>query len=168
MVSKKKHPYLGKLPILTYIFQMGWHHQVGNESSSNPQCSGAKGRHLSFREGNMFHDANHQAFNEKYSVATATKQLQSNCNQSSQRVTSEDSIIDTFRWSTAGFVCCKISTGTTRPTFSVFNSYWNLLNTCHMFHMYNVDLIKLNVGKPWWNCKINQTHVKSASFKKTN
>ena len=24
------HPYLGKIPILTHIFQMGWNHQLGN------------------------------------------------------------------------------------------------------------------------------------------
>ena len=23
------HPYLGKIPILTNIFQMGWNHQLG-------------------------------------------------------------------------------------------------------------------------------------------
>ena len=26
------HPYLGKIPILTHIFQMGWNHQLGNLS----------------------------------------------------------------------------------------------------------------------------------------
>ena len=24
------HPYLGKIPILTNIFQMGWNHQLAN------------------------------------------------------------------------------------------------------------------------------------------
>ena len=25
------HPYLGKIPILTHIFQMGWNHQLGTD-----------------------------------------------------------------------------------------------------------------------------------------
>ena len=38
------HPYLGKIPILTNIFQMGWNHQLDHvsenlntESGSNPK-----------------------------------------------------------------------------------------------------------------------------------
>ena len=29
------HPYLGKIPILTNIFQMGWNHQLVNELKEN-------------------------------------------------------------------------------------------------------------------------------------
>ena len=29
------HPYLGKIPILTNIFQMGWNHQPENEGLLN-------------------------------------------------------------------------------------------------------------------------------------
>ena len=28
------HPYLGKIPILTNIFQMGWNHQLDNHDSA--------------------------------------------------------------------------------------------------------------------------------------
>ena len=30
------HPYLGKIPILTNIFQMGWNHQPVNHKKRNP------------------------------------------------------------------------------------------------------------------------------------
>ena len=33
------HPYLGKIPILTNIFQMGWNHQLEYKWSYNPTCN---------------------------------------------------------------------------------------------------------------------------------
>ena len=59
----------------------------------------------------MFHVANHHAFYGKVSVEIATKQLPSNCNQSSQRMTSEDSKIETFRRSTSGCFVAKYQLG---------------------------------------------------------
>ncbi len=36
------HPYLGKIPILTNIFQMGWNHQLGKIFWGSPRV----GMHL--------------------------------------------------------------------------------------------------------------------------
>ena len=46
------HPYLGKIPILTNIFQLGWNHQLAKSPTHPMGCLGCQAGNASMRTNN--------------------------------------------------------------------------------------------------------------------